>query len=143
MSVPARISIVTLGVSDLGRSAAFYSALGWERCASSQERICWFRTSDSYLGLYGYEALAADAHLAAAPRSPFGGITLAINLENEAAVTAALHEAAAAGGMILKAAEKADWGGFSGYFGDPDGYVWEVAFNPFFPLREDGRIRIP
>ena len=69
MSVPARISIVTLGVSDLGRSAAFYSAL------------------------------AADAHLAAAPRSPFGGITLAINLENEAAVTAALRDAAAAGGI--------------------------------------------
>jgi uncharacterized glyoxalase superfamily protein PhnB len=143
MNVPARISIVTLGVSDLGRSAAFYAALGWERCASSQESICWFRTADSYLGLYGYEALAADAHLAAAPRSPFGGITLAINLESEQAVTAALDAAVMAGGTLLKPAEKADWGGFSGYFGDPDGHPWEVAFNPFFPLSEDGRIRIP
>ena len=69
MSIAARISIVTLGVEDVTRSAAFYAALGWERCASSQPSICWFRTADTYLGLYAYEALAEDAHLPATPRT--------------------------------------------------------------------------
>jgi catechol 2,3-dioxygenase-like lactoylglutathione lyase family enzyme len=143
MSVPARISIVTLGVSDLARSSAFYEALGWERASSSQDSICWFRTADSYLGLFGYESLAEDAKLPATPRAAFGGITLAINVESEEAVTAALDEAARAGGKILKPAVRADWGGFSGYFADPDGYPWEVAHNPNFPLGEDGRVFIP
>jgi catechol 2,3-dioxygenase-like lactoylglutathione lyase family enzyme len=143
VKIPARISIVTLGVRDVARSAAFYAALGWERCAASQDSICWFRTADSYLGIYGRDALAADAHLPAAPASPFGGITLAINLDSETAVVASLDAAVAAGGTLLKPAVAADWGGFSGYFADPDGHPWEVAFNPFFPIGEDGRIRIP
>jgi len=143
MRVPARISILTLGVEDVARSAAFYAALGWDRCAASQESICWFRTADSYLGLYGREALASDAHLPAGRPSRFGGITLAINLESEDAVVAALDAAVKAGGTLLKPAVKVEWGGFSGYFADPDGHPWEVAFNPFFKIGEDGRIHIP
>ena len=142
MSVPAKINIVTLGVADIERAAAFYSALGWERCASGGDEITWFRTSGAYLGLFSYASLAADADLPSEPRAPFGGITLAINVEAEQAVTDALDAAVVAGGTLLKAAERMDWGGFSGYFADPDGHPWEVAFNPFFPIRADGSITI-
>jgi catechol 2,3-dioxygenase-like lactoylglutathione lyase family enzyme len=143
MTIPARISIVTLGVEDLERSKAFYQALGWELASSSiPGEILWFRTADTYLGLFGHEELAEDAALPAMPRAFFGGITLAICLESEAAVTAALEEAVAAGATLLKAAVRAEWGGFSGYFSDPDGHPWEVAFNPNFPIGTDGRITI-
>jgi len=142
VSVPAKINIVTLGVADIERAAAFYSALEWERCASGGDEITWFRTSGAYLGLFGYASLAADAHLPPEPRAPFGGITLAINVETEQAVTDALDAAVAAGGTLLKAAERMEWGGFSGYFADPDGHPWEVAFNPFFPIGADGSITI-
>jgi uncharacterized protein len=144
MSIPARLNIVTLGVAGLARSIAFYEALGWERVASSQEEeICWFKTAGCYVGLWGYEKLAADAGLPAKPRGAFGGITLAMCLESEQAVTAALENAAQAGATISKPAEHMDWGGFSGYFLDPDGHPWEVAFNPFFPIAGDGTITIP
>jgi catechol 2,3-dioxygenase-like lactoylglutathione lyase family enzyme len=142
VSVPARINIVTLGVDDLPRSKAFYEALGWEVAGSAGDEICWFRTSDSYLGLFGREALAKDAALRSEPRAEFGGITLAINVESEAAVDAAFEAAAAAGARVLKPAERAEWGGYSGYFADPDGHPWEVAYNPSFPIGEDGRITI-
>jgi len=75
MSVPARISIVTLGVDDLERSKAFYRALGWELAGSAGDEICWFRTADSYLGLFGREALAKDAALRSEPKAEFGGVT--------------------------------------------------------------------
>jgi catechol 2,3-dioxygenase-like lactoylglutathione lyase family enzyme len=142
MSVPARISIVTLGVDDLARSRAFYQALGWELAGEEGDAICWFRTSDSYLGLFGREDLARDAALRSEPRAEFGGITLAICLESEAAVDAASAEAVAAGGRILKPATRAEWGGYSGYVADPDGHPWEIAHNPSFPIGEDGRITI-
>jgi uncharacterized protein len=143
MSVPARISIVTLGVDDLARSKAFYRALGWELADEEGDEICWFKTSDSYLGLFGREDLAKDAGLRSEPRAEFDGITLAICLESEAAVDAAFAEAIAAGARILKPAERADWGGYSGYVADPDGHPWEIAYNPSFPIGEDGRIAIP
>lgn len=144
MAVPARLSIVTLGVTDLDRSISFYEALGWERAASSiAGEICWFRLTGSYLGLFGYEALAEDANLPARPRGEFGGITLAINVDSEEAVTAAIEAAATAGATVLKAGTRMEWGGFSGYFADPDGYPWEVAFNPSFPLDAEGRVHIP
>lgn len=143
MTVPARISIVTLGVHDLSRSIGFYEALGWERSSASNDEICWFHTADSALGLFPREQLAEDARLPAEPRARFGGITLAINVENESAVDEALAAAEAAGGTILKPAERPDWGGYSGYFADPDGHPWEVAYNPFFELDEQGRLRLP
>jgi catechol 2,3-dioxygenase-like lactoylglutathione lyase family enzyme len=142
VSVPARISIVTLGVDDLKRAKDFYEALGWEVAGSAGGEICWFRTADSYLGLFGRESLAKDAALRSEPRAEFGGITLAINVESETAVDAAFEAAEGAGAQILKPAERADWGGYSGYFADPDGHPWEVAYNPSFPMGEDGRITI-
>ena len=142
MSVPAKINIVTLGVTDIGRAAAFYSALGWERCTSGGDEITWFRTNGAYLGLFGYASLAADANLPPEPRAPFGGITLAINVETEQAVSDALDAAVAAGGTLLKEAERMDWGGFSGYFADPDGHPWEVAHNPGWTIAEDGSISL-
>jgi catechol 2,3-dioxygenase-like lactoylglutathione lyase family enzyme len=142
MAIPARLSIVTLGVSDLERSSAFYESLGWERCSSSSDEICWFRTADSHLGLFPYEELAADAKIAGSTRGSFGGVTLAICVESEAAVTEALDEAARRGAKVIKPAERTEWGGFSGYFADPDGYPWEVAHNPSFPIDEHGRITI-
>ncbi|MFN2490345.1 MAG: VOC family protein [Actinomycetota bacterium] len=143
MGVPARISIVTLGVQDVRRSSAFYEALGWERTSSGGDEICWFRTADSYLGLFGYGTLAQDAGLPDAPRAPFGGVTLAICVGSEEECTSTIEAAVEAGARVLKAAQRAEWGGFSGYFADPDGHPWEVAFNPYFPLGEDGRVPIP
>ena len=143
MTVPARVSIVTLGVADVARASAFYAALGWERASASQEEIAWFRTADTNVGLFGYDALAKDAGLPAEPRARFGGITLAINVESEEAVDAALATAEAVGGTIIKAAARAEWGGYSGYFADPDGHPWEVAYNPHFPINSDGRVAIP
>jgi catechol 2,3-dioxygenase-like lactoylglutathione lyase family enzyme len=143
MGIPARMSIVTLGVSDLERSAAFYASLGWERCSSSSDEIVWFRTVDTHIGLFPYEELAADAKIAGPTRGSFGGVTLAINVENEEAVTDALDEAARQGATIIKPAERMEWGGFSGYFADPDGYPWEVAHNPSFPIDGNGKTTIP
>lgn len=144
MNVPARISIVTIGVADLGRSVAFYEALGWERRSSSMEDvIVWFDTAGSYLGLFPWDELAADALLGAGPRGPFGGITLAINVEEPEMVEPALDAAVAAGATLLKPATVMDWGGVSGYFADPDGHPWEVGYNPSFPIDADGRVHIP
>jgi uncharacterized protein len=141
MSIPARISIVTLGVRDLPRSVAFYGAIGWQRCASSMDEISWFRTVDSYLGLFAWGELAADANLISPTRGTFGGITLAINVESADAVDSALEEAVAAGGSILKPGSDLPFG-YGGYFADPDGHPWEVCYNPGFPIGPDGRIEI-
>jgi len=143
MAVPSKINIVTLGVDDLGRAAAFYDTLGWRRSAASSEDIIWFVTAGSVLGLFPFEELASDATLPAAPRAGFGGITLAINVAEEADVQPALDAAVAAGGSIIKPATKAEWGGMSGYFADVDGYPWEVAWNPFFPQDEQGLLLMP
>lgn len=140
MALPARISIVTLAVADLAISAAFYDRLGWQRKASSSDAIIWFATADSVLGLFPRELLAEDAALPPEPRAPFGGVTLAINVETEAAVDAALTAAIEAGATLLRPAEKVDWGGYRGYFADPDGHAWEVAHNPFVGFHPDGSL---
>jgi uncharacterized glyoxalase superfamily protein PhnB len=143
MAARADLCIVTLGVEDVGRSVAFFEALGWERTASSMEEIAWFRTPHSYLGLFGREALAADALVPVGTPGSFGGITLAINCASEEDVDAVFSMALEAGGRSLKRPERAPWGGYSGYFADPDGHPWEVAFNPGFSIGEDGRLEIP
>jgi catechol 2,3-dioxygenase-like lactoylglutathione lyase family enzyme len=143
MTFPARISIVTLGVADLEASARFYQALGWERSAASTDAIVWFRTADSALGLFPAEELAADAGVPAEPESGFRGVTLAVNLEDEAAVDRALRTAVAAGATVVKPPARASWGGYSGYFEDPDGHLWELCHNPGFPLTPEGRIELP
>ena len=143
MPVSARVSLVTLGVGDLDRSVAFYDALGWERASSSIAGVIeWFHTADGTLGLFPLDELAADVGVSP-ERGPFPGITLAINVESPGGVAAALAAAQAAGATIVKPATEADWGGVSGYFADPDGYLWEIAYNPAFPLDEDGRLHVP
>ncbi len=142
--MPAYLHIVTLGVRDLARSIAFYSALGWERRGDPGQGIVWFRTSGSWIGLFGYAELAADAALEAPEDLPaYRGVTLAVNLPSEADVDAAFAAALAAGARSVKAAERTDWGGYSGYVADPDGHLWELACNPGFPIDADGRIDIP
>jgi uncharacterized protein len=114
MGVPARINIVTLGVSDLGRSSRFYESLGWRRADSPNDEICWFHTKGAYLGLFPYESLAADTSLPKEPREGFAGVTFAIHVESEPEVAEALDAAVAAGATLLKPGERAEWGGFSG-----------------------------
>jgi uncharacterized protein len=142
MAVPARLSIVTLGVRDLGRSIAFYEALGWSRSSASQDTIAFFSLAGSVLGLYGWDALADDASVP--PESTgFRGVTLAINCDSPEAVDAAVEAWVAAGGTVVKPPHKAFWGGYSGYVADPDGHLVELAHNPFFPIGDDGRVQLP
>ncbi|MER5636670.1 VOC family protein [Kitasatospora sp. NPDC002227] len=140
---PARLSIVTLGVSDLRASTAFYEALGWQRSAASNDSIVWFATSGPALGLFPTEELAADAGVPEAGEPSFRGVTLAVNLESTGAVDAAMETAVAAGATVVKPPVATDWGGYSGYFEDPDGHLWELAHNPFFPFTADGRLDLP
>jgi predicted lactoylglutathione lyase len=141
---PARISIVTLGVSDLARSTAFYEALGWQKSAASSPEIVWFRTADSALGLFPADELAADAGLPAGEGEPaFRGVTLAVNLESPEQVDAALATAVAAGAAVVKPPSATTWGGYSGYFEDVDGHLWELAHNPFFPFTDAGQLDLP
>ncbi len=148
MSVPAQLSIVTLGVADLPRSAAFYESLGWVRAASSMDEIVWFGLSGGaiWLGLFPHGDLAEDAGL---PREGAGdlpaykGMTLAMNLASDQAVLDAFAAAVEAGASVVKAPAPAVFDGLSGYFADPDGHLWEVAHNAGFPLNPDGTITIP
>lgn len=142
MSIPPNFTIVTLGVADLARSAAFYRRLGWEQRGDLNDGITWFRTAATWLGLFGYTELAADIGLPAEPPTTYRGITLALNFGDARAVDAALAHAVAAGARLVKPATRADWGGYSGYFADPDGHVWETAFAPGFPVAADGTIDI-
>lgn len=142
MPVPPHFSIVTLGVADLERSIRFYRALGWEQRGDPAAGITWFRTSGTWIGLFGHAELAADVGLPADPPPAFRGITLALNFGDEAAVDEALAQAVQAGARLVKPAERADWGGYSGYVADPDGHLWEAAYAPAFPVSADGTIDI-
>lgn len=136
------LSFVTLGVGDLARSRAFYRALGWRESSGSQESVAFFDAGGVVFALFGRAALAEDAGVSG-DGSGFQGITLAHNVESETAVTRTLEEAVNAGGKLVRNGEKASWGGFRGYFSDPDGFLWEVCWNPFFPLGADGRVQLP
>ncbi len=137
-----RISIVTLGVDDMQRARAFYERLGWAAATSSNDDVTFFNMGGVVLGLYGRKALADDAQVAFSPGA-FTTMSLAHNCQSEDRVDAVMAFAEAAGAKIVKPAEKAFWGGYSGYFSDPDGHLWEIAFNPVFPLDKDGRITAP
>jgi len=131
-------------VRDISRSTAFYRALGWPLSeASVAGEVCFFKTRGAILALWGHDALAADAGVASEPAPAYRGTGLAINLESPAAVDELLRRAESAGGRITRAAEKTDWGGYNGYFADPDGHLWEVAHNPFWPLGPDGLPELP
>ena len=137
-----RISLVTLGVADIGRSRRFYEALGWKASSASVESTVFFQLGGMALSLFGREALAEDASLPS-EGSGFGGITLAQNVRSEEAVDQLLAEAERAGARILKPAQRVFWGGYCGYFADPDGHPWEVAWNPGFEILPDGSLRLP
>lgn len=132
-----RLSLITLAVSDLDRALAFYTAMGWTR-TGTEEGIAAFDLLAQTLGLYRRAALAEELGLSEDEIGGFSGITLAHNVRRREDVAAVLDEAEAAGGRILKPAQDVFWGGHHGYFADPDGHVWEVAFNPFAPLGPDG-----
>lgn len=137
-----RISLITLGVSDMGRARRIYEALGWRASSASQPEVTFFQLGGMAMSLYGRAELAKDANLLDV-KTEFGGIALAQNLSSEEAVDQLLAEAARAGARILKPAQRAFWGGYSGYFADPDGHPWEVAYNPGFRLEADGRLQLP
>jgi len=137
-----RVSIVTLGVADLTRSREFYERLGWRRSMANAEGIVVFQTGGMALALYPRHELAKDANVAADSHG-FSGVSLAYNARNREEVDSVLAEAKSVGARILKPAQEAFWGGYSGYFSDPDGFLWEVAWNPSFPISEDGAIQIP
>ena len=139
-----RVSLITLGVADLARSRAFYENMGWRASSQSNDDVTFFQAGGMILGLYGRAALAADAQLADDGQpGAFSGAALAYNGRDKAEVDAVLAEAEAAGGKVVKPAQDVFWGGYSGYFTDPDGHLWEVAWNPFFPIAEDGTISLP
>lgn len=138
---PQRVTLITLGVDDLDRAKAFYSALGWVP-AQAQEGVVFYQLHGLVLGLFGRAALAEDQGRPGVALGT-GAMTLAQNFDSEAEVDAAFAAAIAAGATELKRPEKVFWGGYSGYFADPDGHVWELAMNPFWQLGEDGTLTLP
>lgn len=136
-----RLSLLTLGVADVARSRTFYEALGFRAGTASQDSVTFLDAGGVVLGLYGRAALAEDAGVADS-QPGFSGVALAHNARSEAEVDSVLAEAVAAGGKLVKPAAKVFWGGYSGYFSDPDGHLWEVAHNPYFRLGNDGRVEL-
>ena len=127
-----RISLVTLGVTDLARARAFYEAMGWSGAQQPDDEVAFFQAGGMVFGLW----TALGGH--GAP-----GVELAYNVRSPEEVDAVLAEAKSAGGSIVRPAAHADWGGYTGAFADPEGYVWEVAHNPDWKLTEDGSVRLP
>ncbi len=133
--------MITLGVSDLDRSKEFYARLGWT-IAEEQPSVIFYQINGLALGLFPFDALAEDQGRPG-EKLGVGGSTLAVNYSTEAEVDQAFEQALAAGATKLKAPEKVFWGGYSGYYADPDGHVWEIAMNPFWPLNKDGSLTLP
>ena len=126
-----RISMITLGVNDMQASIRFYEeGLGFPRMESPPE-VAFFTLNGTWLGLYGRKALAEDATVSSESHG-FESFTLAHNVPSEAEVDAVISQAIAAGATLVKSPQKVFWGGYSGYFKDPDGHLWEIAHNPFF-----------
>jgi uncharacterized protein len=147
VSVPVveqRISLITLGVSDLGRAKRFYEALGWR--GSEVERTVFFQAGGMVLVLWGADQLAEDAGLPAGdlrPGQQFRGMSLAQNLRSRAEVDDVIAAARSAGATVTRAPAQTFYGGYAGYFMDLDGHAWEIAYNPGFALAEDGSLTLP
>ncbi len=132
MAVPAHLSMVTLGVADLQRSIAFYEALGWRRPSAEDGPIAFFLLGNTNIAVFGRNDLADDVGVGAQGIG-FRGVTLAINLVSKERVDEVFAEFVAAGASVVKRPVIASWGGYSGYAADPDGHLWEIAYNPFAP----------
>jgi len=139
--VEQRLSLVTLGVADLDRARRFYEdGLGWKR-GNEEADVAFYQTPGAIFALWSRAKLAEDARVTDGGAA-FAGIALAYNARSRDEVDAVLEEARAAGATILKPAEDAFWGGYSGYFADPDGHAWEVAWNPFWHIDEQGLVSL-
>lgn len=136
-----RVSLITLGVADLGRARAFYRALGW--VGQEVEETVFFQAGPMALVLWGRDKLAGDSGVDDRSDGGFGGMALAHNVRSPAEVDAILRDAAAAGAVVTKPARPTFYGGYAGCFTDPDGHVWEIAHNPGFGPADDGAITIP
>jgi predicted lactoylglutathione lyase len=143
--VEQRISLITLGVTDLARARMFYERLGWQ--GQEIEETVFFQAGGLALVLWGRGKVASDAGIDDSSidgnTDGFGGMTLAHNVRSRAEVDQVLSEAASAGAEITQPARETFYGGYAGFFTDPDGHVWEIAYNPGFPLESDGAITIP
>lgn len=138
----SRISLITLGVADLKRAVEFYErVVGWKSAPSPPE-IAFFDLNGTVFSLYPHEALAKDMNARAEKSGEYEGFALAHNARSKDEVDAIFARLKNNGATIVKEPEEAFWGGYSGYFRDPDGHRWEVAYNPFWTIREDGRISL-
>ena len=136
-----RISIITLCVSDLKKARAFYDALGWKVASEDQaEEIVAYSLQNMVLALYPWDKMVDEVKIPA-ERSGYSAFTVAYNLNSENEVNDMLEEAQKAGGQLIKPAEKVFWGGYSAFFSDPDGNLWEVAYNPFSALGPNGEFQ--
>lgn len=136
-----RISLITLGVTDVARARTFYERLGWQ--GQEVEQTVFFQAGGMVVVLWGRDKLADDAGLTNESNDGFGGIALAQNVRSRADVDAVLEQAASAGARITQPARETFYGGYAGHFADPDGHVWEIAYNPGFTLNEDGTLTLP
>ncbi|HEX6116844.1 MAG TPA: VOC family protein [Solirubrobacterales bacterium] len=132
-----RLSLITLGVADIGRARAFYEGLGWSTGAKPEDDVVFFQAGGIVLALWDRAELAEDSGVA--DGGGWGGVTLAYNVNSPAEVDAVIAEAEAAGAEIPRAGAETFWGGYSGVFVDPDGHPWEVAHNPRWTVHPDGR----
>lgn len=137
-----RIHVVTLGVRDVAAATAFYERLGLVRSSASNDNVTFFQVGGVVLGLFGRTALAADATVPAG-EGGFSGVTLAWSLVSEAAVDDAFRRMVEAGATGVKSPQPAFWGGYSGYAADPDGHLWELIYEPNFPLNASGEMVLP
>jgi catechol 2,3-dioxygenase-like lactoylglutathione lyase family enzyme len=136
------IHLITLGVSDFKKSYKFYAeTMGWNPASASQGDTAFFQAGGVVLSIYPREKLAEDA-LISPEGHGFSGITLAYNARSESEVYDIINDLRSKGVKILKEPQKVFWGGYNAYFADPDGYCWEVAYNPFFPFEENGNLKL-
>ena len=137
-----RLHLVTLGVRDFEKSKKFYEeTLGWKPAIASSDDVAFFQAGGVVFAIYPREKLAEDA-LTSAMGSGFAGFTLAHNAKSESEVDEIIADLKSKGEKIVKEPQKVFWGGYSSYFADPDGYLWEVAYNPFFPFDENGNLKL-
>lgn len=139
-SMEQRITLITLGVSDLEESTKFYEEnFGWEKAAASNEDITFFQLNGMMLSLYQREKLAEDAGIES-NGGGFNGFSLSYNTRSEKEVDEIIERLQNTGVKVVKEPQKVFWGGYSGYIADPDGYLWEIAFNPYMELDENGNV---